>query len=352
MIVVVPSNRALDLDHLEPLIESGARFIVVDDSEGSITVDHPRFTVCNWQDRRRLLSDLDVGFPRRNGACRDVGFYLAWKESDPGEIIGALDDDCAVHHEDFAAQVEEALSDRPRPVAGCEGDHLNILDCYAGVSPQLFPRGFPYSARAGYAGTVFGPEARREATFSLGLWKNVFDVNAIDKIEGPPYVHPDARLTHPSVTVAPGKLVSVCSMNMHFRRGLVPAAYQLPMHVEVMPGWVVDRYGDIWGGFVLKTLMDLRGEAMAVGEPMITHLKEGDYRRNLWQEHVCHLVNDEFLALLAEARSQLAPDSYLEMMKALREVFAKGAETASPLLAPYLRHLATAMHAWNRALEG
>lgn len=53
-----------------------------------------------------------------------------------------------------------------------------------------------------------------------------------------------------------------------------------------MPGWVVDRYGDIWGGFILKTLMDLRGEALAVGEPMIDHLKEGDFLRNIWQEHV------------------------------------------------------------------
>lgn len=88
-------------------------------------------------------------------------------------------------------------------------------------------------------------------------------------------------------------------MNMQFRRELIPVVYQLPMHVEVMPNWVVDRYGDIWGGFILKTLMDLNGENMAVGEPMINHLKEGNYTRNIWQEHVCHLINDEFLQLLA-----------------------------------------------------
>ncbi len=103
----------------------------------------------------------------------------------------------------------------------------------------------------------------------------------------------------PSVVIEKGKLISVCSMNMQFRRELIPVVYQLPMHVEVMPNWVVDRYGDIWGGFILKTLMDLNGENMAVGEPMINHLKEGNYTRNIWQEHVCHLINDEFLQLLA-----------------------------------------------------
>ena len=139
-------------------------------------------------------------------------------------------------------------------------------------------------------------------------------------------------------------------MNMQFRREVIPAAYQLPMHVEVMPGWVVDRYGDIWGGFILKTLMDIKGEAMAAGEPMINHLKEGNYLRNAWQEHVCHMINDEFLNILADAREKIAPSSYLNMMQHLNEIFREHCETVSPLLKPYLVHLVTAMTAWNTAL--
>ena len=127
--------------------------------------------------------------------------------------------------------------------------------------------------------------------------KNGYGLNiAIDKIRGPEYIHPEAELKHPSVIVESSMLISVCSMNMQFRRELIPVVYQFPMHVEVMPGWVIDRYGDIWGGFVLKTLMDLKGDAMAVGEPMIRHLKEGDYLRNIWQEHICHLVNEALAA--------------------------------------------------------
>jgi hypothetical protein len=96
-------------------------------------------------------------------------------------------------------------------------------------------------------------------------------------------------------------------MNMQFRREVLPAVYQLPMHVPVLPHWVIDRYGDIWGGFILKTLMDIRGDTMVVGEPMIHHLKEGNFRRNIWQEHVCHLVNDEFIALLGEGATRIPP---------------------------------------------
>jgi hypothetical protein len=81
MIVVIPSNRSINLDHLGPLIESGARFVVVDDSPGSIRIDHPQFRVFSWADRERLLGAHDVAIPRRNGACRDLGFVVAWKEA-------------------------------------------------------------------------------------------------------------------------------------------------------------------------------------------------------------------------------------------------------------------------------
>lgn len=351
MIVVVPSNREIRLDYLAPLIDAGARFVVVDDSPGSIGIDHPQFEVFNWADRERLLGAHDIGYPKRNGACRDLGFFIAWKNSDPDEIVVALDDDCKVYHSDFLDRVTATLSAQERPVATCQGHHLNILDLYREVPDHLFPRGFPYSRRGAHQGMRIEGTDSREVKFSLGLWKGVFDVNGIDKLRGPDYCHPQATLRESSVIVDRGKLISVCSMNMQFRSELIPAVYQLPMHVEVMPNWVVDRYGDIWGGFILKTLMDLRGDAMALGEPMINHLKDGDYSRNIWQEHICHLLNDEFLDMLGGIGETLIPDAYLEMMKQLNEGFKEQIERASPLMRPYLRHLCQALDAWNASLS-
>ncbi len=258
MIVVIPSARSVSLDYLRPLIEASARFVVVDDSEGSITINHPQFAVYNWKDQQRLLGDLRSAIPRRNGACRDFGFYIAWKESEPGEVIIALDDDCHVEEKAFAVRVEAALSHGTRPVAAGHGIHFNILDCYRNTEENLYPRGFPYAARAGYRPWTFDGRTTGDVTFNLGLWRGVFDINAIDKLRGPQYNYPDAELTLDSIVVPDRALISVCSMNMHFRRELIPAVYQLLMHVEVVPGWVIDRYGDIWGGFILKTLMDIK----------------------------------------------------------------------------------------------
>ncbi len=58
---------------------------------------------------------------------------------------------------------------------------------------------------------------------------------------------------------------------------------------------------------------------MVVGEPMINHIKEGNYERNIWQEHVSHLINDEFIELLLHVKDSIEPADYLEMMKALTQ---------------------------------
>jgi hypothetical protein len=351
MIVIIPTNRSVNIASVQPLVDSGAQFIIVDDSEGSVQVDHPQFEVFNWQDQRRMMGDLVKAIPRRNGACRDFGFYLAWQRGGPDEIIIALDDDCVVYDNDFHLQVQNVLSPGRRPLANTAGAHLNILDAYSGVPANVFPRGFPYSARPDYKPCEFSHTLEVNPKFNLGLWKGIFDVNAIDKIKGPLWNHPDAQLRHPSVIVPPGKLASLCSMNMHFRKEVIPAIYQLPMHVETFPNWVIDRYGDIWGGFILEALMDIRGDALAVGGPMIRHEKEGKYERNIWQEHLCHLVNDEFIGLLFEAKEKITRGSYLEMMAELTEEFRSRSGQASSMLKPYLEHLAEAMAAWVKALR-
>ncbi len=351
MIVIIPSNREINLSYLAPLIETGARFIIVDDSPGAIRIDRPGFKVFNWGDRKKILGPLDDYFPRRNGACRNFGFLMAWKEAEDEEIIIAIDDDCKIESSDFAQDVANALDKRNRPVFRGAGMHFNILDLYKSVQSPLFPRGFPYSGRLHYLPWAPDGTVDVQAEFNLGLWTDAFDINAIDKIQASKWRYPDAELQFESVIVPKGALVSVCSMNMQFRRRIIPAVYQFPMHIEVMPGWVIDRYGDIWGGFVLKMLMDRKGEAMAAGGPMVAHLKAGDQQRNSWQEHICHLVNDEFIDLIHASVEEIAPDSYFVMMSCLAEELASRAENCSPMLKGYVRYAAGSIKAWVKALS-
>jgi hypothetical protein len=259
MIVVIPSNRSVNLDHLTPLIEYGARFIVIDDTKGCIKINHPQFAVYNWADRKRLLGRNEVAVPKNSGTCRDLGFYIAWKEGDDDEIVVALDDDCVVEPADFPEQVESVLRPRVRQAATGPGRHFNIFDIYEGVdSRRVFPRGFPYSQRVTYQRWNLDQAIQSESHFNVGLWKGIFDINAIDKIRLSQTNFPNAELIYDSVIIPRGVLVSACAANLHFRRSLIPAAYQLPMNLAIMPSWPLNRYGDIWGGFILKMLMDIR----------------------------------------------------------------------------------------------
>jgi hypothetical protein len=83
---------------------------------------------------------------------------------------------------------------------------------------------------------------------------------------------------------------------------------------------------------------------------MIRHIKEGNYLRNVWQEHICHLVNDEFLDVLGRASEDVRSADYLDMMGQLTERFRALAPECSPLLRRYFDHLDGCMRAWVAAL--
>jgi hypothetical protein len=169
MLVVIPTSRSVSLDYLRPLIEFGARFIVVYDGEENTRIDHPQFATYNWNDQNRMLGSDVVAIPRRNGACRDFGFYIAWREADLDEIVIALDDDEQIEDEDFGERVEKVLSDASRLVVTGVGSHFNTTDCYQNTDDNVFPRGFPYSKRAGYTKWTFGAPSSGTVKFNLGL---------------------------------------------------------------------------------------------------------------------------------------------------------------------------------------
>ncbi len=176
MLVVIPTARSVSFEYLQPLIDHGARFIVVDDSDGNVRIDHPQFKTYNWSDQDRMLGPDVIAIPRRNGACRDFGFYIAWHESDPGEIVIALDDDERVEDQDFGTQVEAVLSEARRPVATGAGTHFNVLDCYSNIEANCFVRGFPYSHRADYKTWTFGG-SRRARSVSISACGGTYSMS-------------------------------------------------------------------------------------------------------------------------------------------------------------------------------
>lgn len=350
MIVVIPTNRQVNLSYLEPLIEHNANFIIVYDSDGTLTIDHPSFKVYNWAERKKILGKHDPYYPRKNGASRNFGFYLAHKQAEKNEVIIALDDDCVVENKNFPQDVEKVLSPQKRHKLLSKKEHFNILNLYKGVDANVYPRGFPYESRFDPSNKVETEVVESTSHFNLGLWRGVFDVNGIDKIYGPKWAHEEIKFKHKNVLIPKKVLISVCSMNMQFRKEVIPAVFQFPMHVEIINGWKIDRYGDIWGGFLLKRIMDARGDKLTVGAPEIHHVKAGDQLRNIWQEHLAHIVNVEMIKLITDATTGLTKGNYLDIYTQVYDNMRK-VKKASPLLQVYLdKGLLPGMNAWIESL--
>jgi len=64
--------------------------------------------------------------------------------------------------------------------------------------------------------------------------------------------------------------LTVCSMNLAFRREVIPAFYQFPMDDNA---WDVGRFDDIWSGVLLKRAADLVGGDVYNGAPLCEHNK-------------------------------------------------------------------------------
>ena len=350
MIVIIPSIRNINNEYLESLLaQSEVRVIVVDDSdEERITPTAPNMTVLHYSDRHRLLGRYEACIPRKNGACRDLGLWFAYREGGPDEVVVCLDDDCQVYDR-YYEQATNSLGEKELPLATTARRFYNPLDlCQLG--DHIYPRGFPYEERVFPKDYCYATTCRGNVVFNLGLWHGIFDVNAIDKLYLEQYSFDDYTMRYPQVAVQSGALVSLCSMNMIMRREVIPAIYQLPMNEPVIPDWRIDRYGDIWGGYICKKLIDIKGDILSVGDPLIYHHKEPELLKNIRQEHYAHLMGMRFCDLLDQACEKVSPDSYLMMYDQFTTALTSLCEQSPEYFRAYLTPACHKMRLWVDSL--
>ncbi|AUV82097.1 alpha-1 4-glucan-protein synthase [Salinigranum rubrum] len=137
----------------------------------------------------------------------------------------------------------------------------------------LYPRGYPYAAMDESVET--GVKDVEHVVASQGLWTNVPDLDAVRILmDGDLRGQAQTRTTREHFTndfvADEGQYLTVCSMNLAFRREVVPAFYQLPMDDNA---WDVGRFDDIWSGVFLKRAADLLGHDVVSGFPLCEHNK-------------------------------------------------------------------------------
>ena len=247
--------------------------------------------------------------PHKSAASRNIGHYIAWKEG--FDVIVALDYDCRTRPGWLAAHL-----DALRPVIRHPGIEPTTPNGWVNPIRQSFPngdtvyaRGYPYELRTPeLAGSTQVSTSGRVA-LNLGVWDGILDLNGIDTLYGG---EPGDLGVPPGPSPAALGNIPVCGMNTAFVRELTPAYYFLPdLWVN---GWRLSRHDDIWGGYIVKRLMDRRGDLLTYGGPVVEHTKQTALDRVVVLEQWMHLMSMPFYDLVDAAAAEVAPGDYAEMM--------------------------------------
>lgn len=138
---------------------------------------------------------------------------------------------------------------------------------------DLYPRGFPYGAMDESMSTHH--EEVGDVVASQGLWTGIPDLDAVRILQDGDLRGQAQTLTERedfdrSFAIDDGDYTTVCSMNLAFRREVIPAFYQFPMDDNP---WDVGRFDDIWSGVMLKRAADAFGDSILTGFPLCDHQK-------------------------------------------------------------------------------
>jgi hypothetical protein len=238
--------------------------------------------------------------PEASHAQTSFGLLYLWANDFE---YGVFIDDDTLPHPDFdffGTHFDNlALEGTVESVASDE-NWVNVL--YQNVDNHgLYPRGYPYSAMD--EDVAVGEAEVDDVVASQGLWTNVPDLDAVrilmdGDLQGQAQTRTSTDDYDGNFVAERGNYLTVCSMNLAFRREVVPAFYQLPMDDNE---WDVGRFDDIWSGLFLKRACDVLDKRIVNGYPLCEHNKAprstfSDLNNEVpgleLNEHVWEIVDD------------------------------------------------------------
>ncbi len=301
---------------------------------------------CEKEEMREMLDDLNVdgkvfgGTEREewyeeNGIAEysdlvpaashaETSFGLLYMWSKPQFEYGVfLDDDTAPHEDfDFFGTHLDHLDSRK------EVEHVSSDESWVNVLYQnfdrheLYPRGYPYAAMD--EEVEVEEKETGEIIASQGLWTNIPDLDAVRILMDGDLRGQAQTLTRKedfkgNFAAAEGNYLTVCSMNLAFKREVIPAFYQFPMDDNE---WEIGRFDDIWSGLTLKKAADMLGKSVINGFPLCIHNKaERSTFSDLNNEVPALELNEHFWEALEEAPDEADDyfEAYEHMITALEE---------------------------------
>lgn len=183
-----------------------------------------------------------------NAGIRNLGFAYIAKYLPEVEYIITLDDDVL-------------------PIGDPIADHVRALNMKVPVSwfstAAEYTRGFPYGLRE-----------EAEVVLSHGVWEGVADWDAATQL----VLGSHRPVTFPRCPIPKGVMYPMCSMNLAFKRKMLPYIYHAPWALGIK------RFDDILAGTESKKVIDEKGWAAVTGYAKVLHERASNVFTNLENE--------------------------------------------------------------------
>ena len=300
--------------------------------------------------REAWFAEQDIGeydhlIPEASHAQTSFGLLYLWAG---GFEYGVFIDDDTLPHDDvdFFGTHMDNLQYRG-PIEAVESDERWVNVLYR-TETDLYPRGYPYSAMDETVRTETTTVS--DVVASQGLWTNVPDLDAVrilmdGDLDGQAQTRLDADAFDRDFVAAPEQYLTVCSMNLAFKREVIPAFYQLPMDDNP---WDVGRFDDIWSGVFLKRAADLLGKQIYNGDPLCEHNKAPRSTFGDLANEVAGLELNEHVWELADEVTEA--DSFADAFERMADELL-AAEPAEYENGEFLAFVGEHMHDWLDCLE-
>jgi Reversibly glycosylated polypeptide len=291
----------------------------------------------------------------------ETSFGLLYMWANPEFEYGVFIDDDTLPHEDedfFGTHMENLTFEGEVETVSSDEQWVNVLHRNAD-DHGLYPRGYPYAAMDETVET--NRKNIGNVVASQGLWTNVPDLDAVrilmdGDLQGQARTRTSREDFGADFVAARGNYLTVCSMNLAFRREVIPAFYQLPMDDN---RWDVGRFDDIWSGVFLKRACDLLGTRIYNGAPLCEHNKAArstfdDLHNEVagleLNEHLWEVVDDVEPASETRPSGDAEADDYAAVYEAMARALVDG-EFGEYRNGAFFNHVGEHMQEWLACLD-
>lgn len=290
--------------------------------------------------------------PYNNESRRNIGYLMAMAEGCERLIV--LDDDNFPAKQPMMPAYRRAGASYAGPVVHEPSGYFNVCeDLVSEPARLLFPRGYPFRRRGGHNAPRHRPAPPGcRIGVNAGLWLSEPDIDATTwlngKVRATGYAGPDPMVLDHD-TWSP-----INTQNTAVARALIPAFLCVPMG-RPMPGGRIERYGDIWAGYFLQTVIAGTDWRVAFGQPLVDHRRNphdylADLRHEFWGMQLTDWLLDKLRASFAPVSSAIE-DRVRELADAVQRFSADVVPAYPAEAGAFLVETADTLRDWIDAIE-